>query len=164
MKKTIVAAAGLLVLCASAFAWSQDAQKQIVGTWRLVSESNTKDGVTKKGTAFGDNPKGMLMFTSDGHYSSVNTRGDLPVFTSGNRMQGTADENKAIVHGSIAHYGTYKVSADGKKLMLTPESGTWPAWNGNEQTRGLDIKGDELTYTVNASIGGTGELVYRRVK
>jgi len=163
MRKSILATASTLVLFAGAFAWAQDAGKKLVGTWRLVSESNTKDGVTTKGAAFGDNPKGMLMFTSDGHYSSINTRGDLPVF-KGNRMQGTPEENKAIVQGSIAHYGTYKVSADGKKLMLTPESGTWPVWNGKEQTRTLELKGDELKYFVNASVGGTGELVYKRVK
>jgi len=163
MGKAIVGIAAVL-LSASAAAWSQDAKQQIVGVWRLVSESNTKDGVVKKGTAFGDNPKGMMMFTSDGHYSSINTRGDLPVFGSSNRMNGTPEENQAIVQGSIAHFGRYAVSDDGRKLMLTPESGTWPAWNGKQQTRGLEITGDELKYTVNASIGGTGELVFRRVK
>jgi hypothetical protein len=164
MKKSIIAAAGLVAALAAAGAWPQDAAKQLVGTWRLMSDTNTKDGVTRKGAAFGENPKGMMIFTSDGHYSSVSTRGDLPAFAAGNRMQGTADENKAIVQGSIAHFGTYKVSADGRKMLLTPESGTWPAWNGKEQARAFEIKGDELKYTVAASSGGTGELVYKRVK
>jgi hypothetical protein len=123
-----------------------------------------KDGVTKTGVAFGPNPSGRFFFTSDGHYASINTNPSLPKFASGNRMQGTAEENKAIVQGSIAHFGTYSVSPDGKVLTLKVEGSTWPAWTGAEQKRYLTIKGDELRYTVAASIGGTSELVYKRVK
>jgi len=48
--------------------------------------------------------------------------------------------------------------------MLKVEAGTWPAWIGSEQKRELSMKGDEMKYTVNASIGGTSELVYKKVK
>jgi hypothetical protein len=79
-------------------------------------------------------------------------------------MQGTADENKAVVQGSIAHFGTYSISPDGKALILKVEGGTWPSWIGAEQKRDFTIAGDELKYTVAASLGGTSELVYKRVK
>lgn len=137
--------------------------KQIVGVWALVSDVNkAPDGSTK--SLFGSNPKGEFIFTSSGHYMSVNTRPDIPKFASGNRMQGTADENKAVVQGTIAHYGTYSVSPDGKVLMLKVEGGTWPSWIGTEQKRDLTLKDNEMKYSLAASIGGTSELIYKRVK
>jgi hypothetical protein len=160
-------AAACASLCSAGSAIAQDkgkGAKQLVGVWQLVSDTNTKDGVTKPSSAFGANPKGQFMFTSNGRYASINTRPDLPKFASGNRMQGTAEENKAIVQGSIAHFGTYSVSPDGKAILLKVEAGTWPAWIGTEQKREFAIKGDELKYTVAASIGGTSELVYKRMK
>jgi ABC-type uncharacterized transport system substrate-binding protein len=36
-------------------------------------------------------------------------RSDLPKFGSNNRMSGTPEENKAIVQGSIAYFGTYSI-------------------------------------------------------
>lgn len=142
-----------------------DGAKQIVGIWKLVSDVNTgKDGVTKSGAAFGPNPNGRFVFTSDGYYASINTNPNLPKFASGNRMQGTAEENKAVVQGSIAHFGTYTVSPDGKVVTLKVEGGTWAPWVGTEQKRDFVIKGDELKYKVAASIGGTSELTYKRIK
>ena len=142
-----------------------DIQKQLVGSWKLVSDSNTnKDGVTKAGAAFGPNPNGRLVFMSNGQYMNVNTRPGIPKFASGNRMQGTADENKAVVHGTIAHFGTFSISPDGKVLIMKIEGSTWPSWVGTEQKRNLTLTGDDLKYSVPASIGGTSELTYKRMK
>ena len=163
----VTAVAGLLLVgTGTAFADKKagKAQQQLVGLWSTVSVVNVgKDGA-KSNSAFGTNPKGQFIFTKDGHYLSINTRPELPKFASGNRMQGTPEENKAIVQGSIAHFGTYSVSGDGKTFTIKVEGGSWPSWTGAEQTRSFTVKGDELKYTVNASTGGTAELVYKRVK
>jgi hypothetical protein len=156
--------AGLLLVPGAATAQSPVA-KQIVGQWALVSDQNTgKDGAVKKGAGFGPNPKGTFIFMANGRYASINTRPDIAKFASGSRLTGTAEENKAVVQGTIAHYGTYTVSPDGKILTLNVEAGTWPAWNGSSQVRNLSIKGDEMTYSLNASFGGTSELIYKRMK
>jgi hypothetical protein len=149
--------------------WAQqkagDAKQQIVGVWQLVTDVNTgTDGVAKSGAAFGPNPNGRIVFTNNGQYFSLNTRPDLPKFASGNRMQGTADENKAIVQGSIGSFGTYSVSPDGKVLILKIEGSTWPSWVGIEQKRNFTVVGNEMKYTVAASIGGTSELTYKRIE
>ena len=165
-KIVAVVVAGIVSFAVSSGAWAQGSTaSQLVGVWQLVTDTNTpKDGAPKSGAAFGSDPKGMFIFTSDGHYSSINARSDLPKFISNNRLQGTPEENKAIVQGSIAHFGRYTLSPDGKTLLLKAEGGTWPAWIGTEQKRDLTINGDEMKYFVNASIGGVSELTYRRVK
>ena len=144
---------------------ADDAKRQIVGTWTLVSSINTaKDGKVTNGVSFGPNPAGRFVFTRNGQYVSVNVNPNLPKFASGNRMQGTAEEYKAVVHGSIASFGTYSVSPDGKVLALKQEGGTWALRNGKEEKRPLALSGDEMKYTTAATVGGTSELTYKRIK
>ena len=148
--------------------WAQqkaaDAKQQIVGVWKLVSVTNTKDGVTKAGSSFGPTPAGRLVFTGSGNYVSVNTNPNLPKIASNNRASGTAEENKAVVQGSIAGFGTYSVSADGKTLTMKQESGTYANRNGSEEKRPLTLAGDDMKYTTQATVGGSSELVYKRLK
>src|SRR5580765_1856020 len=141
MRRLVTALVGVVSLALMGSAAAQGG-KQIVGLWQLVSDSNTQDGVTKKGMGFGSNPKGQFLFTSNGHYMSINTRSDIPKFASGNRMKGTAEENRAVVHGSIAHFGTYSVTPDGKAFILKVEGGTWPAWVGAGQKPKFTTKAD----------------------
>src|ERR1700733_11072520 len=74
---------------------------QLVGTWSFViAEITAADG--KKSLPFGDKPKGMIIFTADGHFSQVHVAGGLPKIASNNRLAGTAEDNKAIVAGTLA--------------------------------------------------------------
>jgi hypothetical protein len=82
------------------FAQAQTAQ-DLVGTWQLVSNKNVRQDGTRV-DIFGTNPKGLYVFTSNGHFAIINARPDLPKFASNNRNEGTPEENKAIVQGSIA--------------------------------------------------------------
>jgi hypothetical protein len=164
-----IACTAVLLFSSAPSAWAQkkaaDAKQQIVGVWKLIKDVNTgPDGVPKSGAAFGPDPIGQIIFTRDGHFSSLNLRPGIPKFASGNRMQGTADENKAVVQGSIASFGSYTVSPDGKVLTMKYVGSTWPSWVGTEQKRNLTVAGDEMKYSVAASFGGTSELTYRRVE
>jgi hypothetical protein len=105
----------------------------------------------------------MIVFGNDGRYSTITLSANLPKFASGNRNTGTAEENKAIVQGSIAHFGTYSV-AD-KFITLKVEGSTWPAWTGTDQKRPIiSFTGDDIKWGVAASIGGTTEVGWKRVK
>jgi len=137
--------------------------KDLVGTWMLVANVNVSQNGTRT-DAFGPNPKGILIFDSNGHYASVTARSDLRKFASGNRNTGTPEENKGVVMGSFSHYGTYSV-AD-KTITLKVEASSWPSWTGADQKRTiLSFTPDEFKWTVPAaSIGGSGEVSWRRVK
>src|SRR5262245_23462536 len=58
---------------------------------------------------YGPSPKGTMMADANGRFSITVLRSDLPKFASNNRMSGTPEENKAIVQGSIAYFGTYSI-------------------------------------------------------
>src|SRR5437773_1504547 len=80
-----------LVFAAPATAQSS---KTVAGTYAPVSVP-----------AFGDKPRGQMILTADGHYSIVLARATLVKIAAGARTKGTAEENKAVVDGSIAHSG-----------------------------------------------------------
>jgi hypothetical protein len=136
--------------------------KEIVGVWKLVSNTNTTDGKPMPGS-FGPNPSGMLILTGSGYFTSMNANPDLPKFKSNNRQQGTAEENAAVVKGSNGLYGTYTVSADGKTLTYKVSGSSWAAWNGQDLKRELVLKGDEMTQTFEASRGGRSVLKWKKV-
>lgn len=136
--------------------------KDLVGTWALESDTSTApDGRTIQ--PFGPNPQGIAIFDSSGHFAIVNSRSDLPKFASDDRMQGTAKENEAIVHGSFAFFGTYSLT-DGIILQHI-EGGMWPSWTGTDQKRTIiSFAPDEQTWTTVNSFGARSELHWKRLK
>ena len=160
----VITAAFTAIICLGIAIPGADAQtaNDLVGTWSLESDtSTTADGRTIQ--PFGARPNGIAIFDSAGHFAIINSRPDLPKFTSNNRMHGTAEENEAIVHGSFAFFGTYAV-ANGV-IVQHIEGGTWPAWSGTDQKRTItSFTGDEQTWTTVPSFGGRSEIHWKRLK
>jgi Lipocalin-like domain len=147
------------VLCGPAH--SQTAQ-DLVGAWQHVANVNVAaDG--KKTDAYGPNPKGIAIFSADGHFAIIILRNDLPRIAANNRLQATADESTAIARGSNSLYGTYSV-AD-KVLDLKIERSTFPNWSGTESKRNiLGFNQQEMKWSLPASMGGQSEVTWKRMK
>src|SRR5215467_1889054 len=159
-----VAALGVALLPAISSAQQKTLKEQLVGTWTPVSVMNTATNGTKS-ELFGPNPKGLMIFESNGHFALITMRSDLPKFGTNNRATGTADENKAVIQGSIAYFGSFAVNEADKTYTLQIEGATFPNWAGTTQRRTLSIAGDELTFINSAgSAGGSNEVKYKRVK
>jgi hypothetical protein len=158
-----ITALGLALLPGNAVAQKKTLKDQLVGTWTFVS-STTKlpDG----GPAWGSNPKGLVIFTANGRYSSQLMRSDRPKFASNNRATGTPDENKAVVQGVSSNFGTYSVNEANKTFTVRFEGSSYPNWEGTEQTRAFTLAGDELKVTnPSPSVGGSpSQLVLKRAK
>jgi hypothetical protein len=152
--KLATVSAAFLILAYGAAVDAQTA-KSVAGTYSVV-----------KIPAYGENARGMLVLTADGHYSIVVGRATLPKFAAGSRTKGTPEENKAIIDGSIAHFGKYTIDDGGKSITFTPQMATFPNWDGAAQKRALKVAGDTLTYTVTAPSagGGPNDVVWKRVK
>lgn len=144
--------------------WAQQkaGKNPLVGTWTAVSQETTgPDG--KKSQSFGADPKGILTFDANGRYALQICSSSRPKFASNVRTTGTADENRAAVHGCNPHWGRYSVSDGAINFQI--EHALFPNWEGTEQKRPFTIKGDVLKYAVpTASTGGTAELVWKRAK
>jgi len=160
---SVVAVALGTVMPAVVFA-QQGLKEQIVGTWTPVSQYVDQDG--KRLEPFGTNPKGIVIYDSNGRFVLVLQRASLPKFVSSNRMAGSPEENKAIVQGSIAYFGSYSVDEKEQKINIHYDGSTYPNWDGEDQVRLISIKGDELSIVspVSAVGGGSVHLMLRRAK
>src|SRR5438309_10052822 len=106
----IAAAMFALALSAGAAAAQQatSLKDRIVGTWNfVVAEVTAPDG--KKSFPFGETPKGLLIFTADGHFAQIHIAGDAPKIASNNRLTGTAEEYAEIMRRSLSVFGSYTV-------------------------------------------------------
>ena len=113
----VCAASALAMLCGSAVAQQKTIKDQLVGTWLLTGVTAERaDG--SKGEPFGPNPKGIIIFTADGHFSLLQQRAELPKIAANDRAKATPEEARAVVDGSIAYYGTYTVNEAEKTMMV----------------------------------------------
>jgi lipocalin-like protein len=135
-------------------------KNQLVGDWTFVS-TNTPNATIQNHP--GD---GYLVFERNGRFSFAILSSDVPKFASNNRNTGTADENKAVVQGGISYFGTYSVNEADGTLTLHIERCSYPNWNGTDQKRLItSLTAQELKYTnPSASVGGTAELEWKRMK
>src|SRR5258708_4243001 len=79
-------------------------KNQLLGDWALVSTDAPNATIQ-----FRPND-GFLVFERNGRFSFALLSSNVPKFASNNRNTGTADENKAVVQGSISYFGTYSVN------------------------------------------------------
>jgi Lipocalin-like domain len=169
MKLLRAAAIAALVACCGTAAVAQQPKglkEQLIGTWTfVVAEVTAPDG--KKSFPFGETPKGILIFTPDGHFSQIHVASDVPKIASNNRLTGTAEEYASIMRRSISVFGTYTVDEDKKTVTYHIVSSSFPNWEGEAQTRTIDkLTADEFVNTNPNVAGGRGSAsnLYRRVQ
>ncbi len=150
----------------SAIAQQKSLKDQLVGAWTLVSADSVRpDG--SKAAAFGSNPRGIMIFSHEGYFALVQMRAELPRIAANSRDKGTPEENKAIVEGSIAYFGTYSISEADKVMTLKLAGTTYSNLLGSGDQKRIitSLTPDELKFTNprNPS-GATLEVVWKRAK
>ena len=104
------------------------------------------------------------MLDKGGRFMLVISRRGIPIIAANKRDAGTPEENKAILAGMLAFFGSYKVSVPDGLLTIHVEASTFPNWIGSDQKRYFTLAGDEMTW-VNRSpavSGETAKLIWRR--
>jgi hypothetical protein len=162
----LAAMVALLFLGVALQTLAQSAQDKLVGTWMLDSiYIEGPDG--SKFDPFGANPTGILIMDGSGRISVEFIGSDLPKFASNDRLDGTPEENKAVVRGILCYFGTYSVSDADRSLNIHIESSSFPNWKGSDQKRFLTVTEDELKWinpTSSSGPGFTGYTVWKRGK
>jgi hypothetical protein len=135
---------------------AQSTQDQLVGTWMLVSVYiEAPDG--SRLDPFGANPTGIVTMDGNGHISLQIIDSGLPKFASNDRLEGTPEENKAVMKGILCYFGTYSVSDADHSLNIHIESSSFPNWKGTDQKRFLALTEDEMKWTSpTTTTGGPG--------
>ena len=141
------------------------AANQVVGTWRMISATIDPGG--ENTPAYGDEPKGLLVFTPDMHFVEVLTDANVPRFASDARGEGTDAENRMAMSRSIGFFGTYSVNEKGEFSGNRVEGATFPNWVGSVRTRDdltLTVDGDRMSETFRRPEGTEIRIEWRRVK
>ena len=164
LRISTITALGVTLTTGATVAQSAKSDKErFIGSWTLVSVTSGEGA--NQTLPYGPNPKGTMMVDANGRFSITVVRSDLPKFASGNRMSGTPEENKAVVQGTIAYFGTYSIDEATHVLTVNVEGSTFPNFTGGTQTRILSFDGDEVTYfNPTPSMGGSARVTYRRAK
>jgi hypothetical protein len=167
MKPGVALLLGILLVGSvpsAAVAQEKSLRQQLTGTWRLISVDNVApDGSRRQN--FGANPKGVLMLDASGRYAHTQVRADLPKFAANNRLQGTAEENKAVVQGTVATFGTWSVDDTDKTLSLRIDGSMFPNTEGEVSRRPLVLAGNQLTISnPAATAGGSGVSVFKKAE
>ena len=164
--KIIQIALAALALTGCATTQQTTLRSQIVGTWNfVVAEVKAPDG--KKSFPFGETPKGVLIFTSDGRFVQVHVASDVPRIASNNRLTGTPEEYAAIMRRSLSVFGTYTVDEEKKTVTYKIVSSSFPNWEGEAQTRTIDkLTAEEFVNTNPNVAGGRGSAsnFYKRAR
>ena len=121
---------------------------RLVGTWKFAESVNTR----KDGSVFdrwGPNPKGILMFDSNGYYSQI-------IVGSESRLFGAK---------TYCAFGTYSVDEAKKQFVTHIEACSVSKLSGTVQNRDIILlTPDELKYwnPVTAN-GNIAEVLWKRV-
>ena len=159
------AAAALPAMPLLAVAQRKGIKEQIVGTWSLVSQAHTlTDGNVRN--LYGENPKGVNIFTADGQFVLLFMRRDLPRIAGGDRTKMTPEEALAAVRGSLGYFGSYTTDEPTKALVLRFQGATFANLVGAEQTRIISfLSADELKYRNPGPLaGGFVEAAFKRAQ
>lgn len=155
---------GVATNAGEAIAQERTLRQQIVGTWKLVSNDNIAPNGEKR-QLFGPSPRGLAIYDASGWYTVIQLNPDRPKFKGKTRLDGTSEENKAVVAATAFNFGTWSVNEADKTLTVRQEANLFPNDDGLESKRAITLTGDELKVSnPNPSSGGASVIVWKRVK
>jgi hypothetical protein len=119
----------------------------IAGTWVLVkAEKLLPDG--SRVSDYGENPHGIVLFTSDGYYSVQIYRTDRQKFSSGDKLKGTPEEYKEASLSTSVHFGRYSLDPGKHNITFHIDRSSFPNQDDTTQVRAYEMNGDELSWKV----------------
>lgn len=138
-------------------------REQLIGTWLLVSSIDIHaDG--RRTDTWGAEPLGTCMFDANGRFAQIVMRSDLPKFAS--REAASPEQAKAIVAGTLAMFGTWRIDETNSALHVHFDACTFASFTGTDGKRAVSfLSPDELRFCNAGRAGGAhGESLWRRVK
>jgi Lipocalin-like domain len=136
----------------------------ILGAWRLTTYTADTNGEVSY--PLGEDPVGIIMYTTDGFMSAQLMRRDRPAYDKAITGGGTTEQMASAASGYLCYSGPYTVDEAAAVLHHHVEVSLLPNWVGGVQVRQAQFDGDTLTLSaVVTSRKGTSSrhvLVWRR--
>jgi lipocalin-like protein len=132
---------------------------QLIGAWKLVSYVEKPVDGSAPTYPMGENPLGIIMYTSDGYMSAQLMRPGRRPFASGDWFDGTDGEYREEASTYIAYSGPFHVDEENRTLSHSMFVSLFPNWTGQTQPRVVKIEGDTLHLSTEAPIKSGGKTV-----
>jgi hypothetical protein len=134
----------------------------LVGTWKLVSMTET----TKKGevrAAYGwQNPAGLLTYTADGRMMAITTNGRRKPLSVSDNIGAPAEERAEAFATMTAYAGSYTLN--GNKVTHHIEVSSMPNAVNTEQVHVIfNLKGNSLSLRTLTMANAGAQIAYREV-
>jgi hypothetical protein len=163
MNRYLAFLAVLILYPSTGIAQTQTQTSPIVGTWTLTAADVIKTDGTRT-EDYGPQPRGLAVFTVDGHYMVAIYRAERLKFASNDRLRGTLEEYKDATLSMSTHFGTYTVDPAKGTITLHVTSASFPNQDGSTQVRPFTLAGDELSWRVAPRPDGSVPIsVFTRV-
>jgi hypothetical protein len=160
----IVLLASVLLAAPSAWAQQRSVKDSLIGSWMFVSViAEQSDGTRSE--PFGQEPRGIIVFTGDGYFSLFQSQAEVPRLATGDRGRATPEEAQGVVRASIAYFGTYTVNEADRTLSLRLLGSTFSNLLGSAEQRRVitELSETELRFTNPRTPSGlTLHTVWRR--
>jgi len=133
----------------------RDPRTPFVGTWRLVSSTETLPDGTTRPYAFGAHPQGYMMYDAAGHMCAHVVNSDRPKWKDPDHP--TPEEIKTAYDGYGGYCGTYTVDEKTTTVVHMPEVPFDPNLVGSPKPRTYKFENGQLIYTGSESLEEGGE-------
>ncbi len=142
-------------------------REKFFGVWSLVAVNFYKsDGTLVK--LYGDDPRGLFIYTEHGTMSVQIMKRDRPSLPKGRNAEHALDEYHAILRGYIAYFGTYQVDENARTVIHHVRGSLIPNWVDTDLVREYEFSGNRLYLrTPPAPLRGEtmrGELIWERMQ
>ena len=117
-------------------------EDDLVGTYRVLAmEHYTDDG--EVGRPFGEDPKGIIVYTPAHYMTAVLMKSGRPGFAGGDVLGGTDAERAQAFATANAFAGRWELV--GEEIVHHLEVTTFPNWVGTQQRRRFELTPTHLT-------------------
>ncbi len=126
----------------------------LVGAWTLEG-TYTEDADGNRTPTWGDDAKGVIMYTADGYMTAITRRGDrsLPAAAS-------AADKAAAFDNYLNYAGRWTL--DGNVVTHHIEHALNPNWVGTARDRTIDHQGDRMVFSGLAGDGKSNAVIIWR--
>ena len=165
-KKVLWVALAVMVPIAFAVIAAPTAEEDIVGTYRLVSDTRKVLDTGDVFYTYGKHPAGYIMYGKEGRMLVLVLSDDRPKPAS--IKNATPEQEAALFRSMLAYGGTYKF--DGTRIEHHIDISWNESWTGTTAIRYVRKEGDKLIYTTDpAPFSGDGKrsvatLIWEKVK
>jgi len=129
--------------------------EDLIGAWHLVDTwVDNADGTQTRHQ--GPTPKGIIMYTADGHMSAITRWSERPFPQSG-----VTDADKARMFDTYLSYAG-RWSLDGNQVTHHIEHALNDTWVGLDRPRQIEKRGDHMYFTGPAGDGGHATIIWQR--